>query len=168
MGTRSVQAVRRDADSDTPICQPNQSPWASDVVLVKKKDGSMRFAIDYRKLNSVTKRDEYSLPNPQSIFDRLEGSKYFSKLDIASAYWAIAIASEDVEKTAFHTPRGMYEMLVMPFGLCNAQATFQRVMDRTLDCRRHPHFLSELRRPRDTPTGGLQTIGISRLVTTPG
>ena len=69
-----------------PICQPSKSPWASDVVLVKKKDGNMRFAIDYRRLNAVTKRDEYSLPNPQSIFDRLEGSKYFSKLDVASAY----------------------------------------------------------------------------------
>ena len=118
--------------ADPPICRPSNSPWASDVVLVKKKEGSMRFAVDYRKLNTVTKRDEYSLPNPQSIFDKLEGSRFFSKLDIASAYWTIPIAPKDVEKTAFHTPRGMYEMLVMPFGLCNAPATFQRVMDRAL------------------------------------
>ena len=118
--------------ADPPICRPSNSPWASDVVLVKKKEGSMRFAVDYRKLNTVTKRDEYSLPNPQSIFDKLEGSRFFSKLDIASAYWTILIAPKDVEKTAFHTPRGMYEMLVMPFGLCNAPATFQRVMDRAL------------------------------------
>ena len=126
--------------ADPPICRPSSSPWASDVVLVKKKDGSMRFAVDYRRLNSVTKRDEYSLPNPQSMFDKLEGSKFFSKLDIASAYWTVPIAPEDVEKTAFHTPRGMYEMLVMPFGLCNAPATFQRVMDQALY--RVPHVES--------------------------
>ena len=91
----------------------------------------MRFAVDYRKLNSVTKRDEYNLPNPQSIFDKLGGSRFFSKLDIASAYWTIPIAPENVEKTAFHT-RGMYEMLVMLFRLCNTPATFQRVMDHAL------------------------------------
>ena len=123
--------------ANPPICQPSKSPWASDVVLVKRKDGNMRFAIDYPRLNAVTKRDEYSLPNPQSIFDRLEGSKYFSKLDVASAYWTIPILPKDVEKTAFHTPRGMYEMLVMPFGLCIPPATFQKVMDRILD--KAPH-----------------------------
>ena len=99
------------------ICRPSNSPWASDVVLVKKKEGSMRFAMDYRKLNTVTKRDEYSLPNPQSIFDRLEGSRFFSKLDIAFAYWTIPIAPEDVKKRMFYTPRGIYEMLVMHLGL---------------------------------------------------
>ena len=118
--------------ADPPICQPSKSPWATNVVLVKKRDGSLRFAVDYRRLNGVTKRDEYSLPNPQSIFDRLQGSRYFSKLDVASAYWTIPIRAEDVEKTAFYTPRGMHEMLVMPFGLCNAQATFQRIMDTAL------------------------------------
>ena len=119
--------------ADPPICRPSKSPWSSDVVLVNKKDGTLRFAIDYRRLNSVTKRDYYSLPDPQAIFDKLNGNNYFSKLDIASAYWTIPILPRDVEKTAFHTPRGMYEMLVMPFGLCNAPATFQRIMDRALD-----------------------------------
>ena len=175
LGIRSVQAVRRDADSASPHLPTKPVSLDIGVVLVKKKDGSMRFAIDNRRLNLVTKRDEYSLPNPQSIFDRLEGRNYFSKLDIASAYWAIPIASEDVKKTAFHTPRGMYEMLVMPFGLYNAQATFQRVMDCSLD--RVPHcesyvddILIFLRAstPRDTTTGDLKTIGISRLATTPG
>ena len=118
---------------DKPIVKPSSSPWASDVVLVKKKDGSLRFAVDYRRLNKITKRDEYSLPNPQSIFDKLRGSHYFSKLDIASAYWTIPIRPEDTEKTAFHTPRGLFEMLAMPFGLCNSQATFQRVMDQALN-----------------------------------
>ena len=91
------------------------------------------FAIDYRRLNAATKRDEYRLPIPQSTFDRLKGSKYFTKVDVASAYLTIPISAEDIAKTAFHTPRGIYEMLVMPFGLCNAPATFQRVMDLVLD-----------------------------------
>ena len=96
--------------TDPPIIRPSFSPWASDVVLVKKKDGSLRFAVDYRRLNAVTKRDEYSLPNPHSIFDKLNGSRFFTKLDIASAYWTIPIRQQDTEKTAFHTPRGLFEM----------------------------------------------------------
>ena len=115
--------------NEPPIAKPSSSPWASDVVLIKKKDGNLRFAVDYRRLNAVTKRDEYSLPNPNSIFDKLQGSTIFSKLDVASAYWTIPIRAQDTEKTAFHTPRGLFEMLVIPFGLCNSQATFQRVMD---------------------------------------
>ena len=106
--------------TDPPIIRPSFSPLASDVVLVKKKDGSLRFAVDYRRLNAVTKRDEYSLSNPHSIFDKLHGSRFFTKLDIASAYWTIPIRPQDIEKTAFHTPRGLFEMLVMPFGLCNS------------------------------------------------
>ena len=114
------------------IIRPSSSPWASDVVLVKKKDGSLRFAVDYRRLNAVTKQDEYRLPNPQSIFDKLQGSVYFSKLDVASSYWTIPIRPQEIEKNAFHTPRGLFEMIVMPFGLCNSQATFQRLMDQAL------------------------------------
>ena len=102
------------------------------MVLVKKKDGSLRFAVDYRRLNAITKRNQYSLPNPQSIYDKLKGSRFFSKLDIASAYWTVPIREPDIEKTAFHTPRGLFEMIVMPFGLCNSQSTFQILMDRTL------------------------------------
>ena len=118
--------------ADPPICRLSKSPWSSDIVLVQKRDGTLRFAVDYRRLNAVTKRDEYSLPNPQSIFDRLAGNRYFSKLDVASAYWSIPTHPRDIEKTEFHTPRGLHEMNVMPFGLYNAQATFQRVMERTL------------------------------------
>ena len=114
------------------ICRPSKSPWGSDVVLVRKKDGRMRFAIDYRQLNSVTKRDAHGPPNPQSILDKLEGCRYFSCLDVASAYWCVPMREQDVEKTAFHTPRGLYKMLVMPFGMVNSGATFQRLMDMTL------------------------------------
>ena len=114
------------------LCRPSGSPWASNVVLVTKKDGRKRFAIDYRRLNTVTKKDAYGIPQIQTILDKLHGHRYFSVLDIASAYWCVPVRDIDIEKTAFNTPRGLYEMTVMPFGLVNAQATFQRLMDNIL------------------------------------
>lgn len=114
------------------ICRESKSPWASNVVLVRKRDGSMRFAIDYRGLNDITKKDAYSLPNPQHILDKLHGAQFFTSLDVASAYWCVPVHEADIEKTSFYTPRGQHEMLVMPFGLCNSQATYQRLMDHTL------------------------------------
>ena len=113
------------------ICRPSKSPWASNVVLVRKRDSTLRFAIDYRKLNDVTKKDAYSLPDIQSILDKLKGASFFTSLDVASAYWCVPVHEPDIEKTAFHTPRGQFEMTVMPFGLCNSQATYQRLMDKT-------------------------------------
>lgn len=114
------------------IIRVSKSPWASDVVLVKKKDGQMRFAVDYRKLNDVTKKDAYALPNPQSILDQLGESKIFSCMDVAAAYWCIPVQEEHVEKTVFYTPRGQFEFEVLPFGLCNSQASFQRLIDQTM------------------------------------
>ena len=114
------------------LCQASNSPWASNVVLVMKKYGRQRFAIDYRRLNSVTKKDAYGTPQIQAILDRLHGFSYFSVIDISAAYWGVPVREEDVEKTAFNTPRGLFEMKVMPFGLVNAQATFQRLMDTVL------------------------------------
>ena len=114
------------------ICRPSKSSWASDVVLVRKKDGQMRFAIDYRQLNAVTTRDAYGPPNPQSILDKLKGSRYFSSIDVANAYWCVPMREIDIPKTAFYTPRGLYEMTVMPFGMVNAGSTFQRLMGLTL------------------------------------
>ena len=114
------------------LCRPSNSPWASNVVLVSKKDGKQRFTIDYRNLNDVTKKDAYSIPHIQTIFDKLHSYKFFSVIDITSAYWCVPVRECDIEKTAFNTPRGLYEMNVMPFGLVNSQATFQRLMDNTL------------------------------------
>ena len=119
------------------LCRPSNSPWASNVVLVTKKDGRQRFAIDYRRLNSVTKKDAYGIPQVQAILDKLRGFRYFSVIDISAAYWCVPVRERDAEKSAFNTPRGLFEMTVMPFGLVNAQATFQRLMDNTLQGLKH-------------------------------
>ena len=114
------------------IVQPSKSPWASPVVLVPKKDGSLRFCVDYRKLNRITRKDVYPLPRVDDIFDTLNGARYFTSLDIASGYWQVELDEQAREKSAFTTYHGLYEFIRMPFGLCNAPATFQRVMQAVL------------------------------------
>ena len=94
-----------------------------------KKDGSSRFCVDYRKVNSVTRKDAYPLPRINDVLDTLAGSKLFSTLDLISSYWQVGLHQDDKEKTAFCTSEGLYEFNVMPFGLCNGPATFQRLMD---------------------------------------
>ncbi len=114
------------------VVQPSVNPWASPVVLVPKKDWSLRFCVDYRKLNSVTKKDVYPLPCIDVILDALGGMKYFPSLDLASGHWIVALDPSTRMKTAFATHCGLFEFVRMPFGLCNAIATFQRVMQHVL------------------------------------
>ena len=114
------------------VIQPLKSPWASPVVLVRKKDGSLRFCVDYRKLNSVTQPDVFPMPRIDDMLDQLGKLKYFSTLDLASGYWQIRIDPDSQEKTAFVTPQRLYEFLVMPIGLMNTPATFQRMMQKLL------------------------------------
>ena len=114
------------------VISPSDSPWASPVVLVRKKDGSIRFCVDYRKLNVITLKDAYPLPNIEDAVNTLSGAKYFCTLDLASGYWQVELTDEAKRKSAFVTREGLFEWNVMPFGLSNAPATFERLMELVL------------------------------------
>ncbi len=109
-----------------------ESSWATNVVVVEKKNGKMRLCVDYRDLNKITKKDKYPLPNIQETLDSFHGAKWFTTLDLACGYWQLLMAAGDIEKTSFITNRGHYQFVRMPFGLTNAPAAFQRLMDKVL------------------------------------
>ena len=114
------------------IVKPSVSPWASPVILVPKKDGTTRFCVDYRRLNAVTKKDVYPLPRIEDILDTIGRARYFTTFDLSAGYWQIQLDPCATEKTAFTTHCGLFEFTRMPFGLCNAPSTFQRVMQTVL------------------------------------
>ena len=114
------------------VIKESYSPYAAPVVIVRKKDGSIRLCVDYRRLNAKTVGDAYPLPRIQESFDALAGARFFSTLDLASGYHQIAMHPEDQHKTAFVTPMGLFEYTRMPMGLSSAPATFQRLMQATM------------------------------------
>lgn len=114
---------------DHGFIRPSKSPFGAPILFVKKKDGSMRLCVDYRALNKLTIKNAYPLPKVDELLDQLHGACVFSKIDLRSGYHQIPVAGEDVMKTAFRTPYGLFEYLVLPFGLCNAPGTFMSAMN---------------------------------------
>ena len=119
------------------VIEPSYGPWSSPVVLVKKPDNTSRFCVDYRKLNANTRKDTYPLPNQHDLLASFGDSNWFCTLDLQSGYWQVPMEPSDRDKTAFVVAGGLYRFLVMPFGLCNAVATFQRYMDQILTEMKH-------------------------------
>jgi hypothetical protein len=117
---------------DHNIIEESASPWSSNVVLVAKKNGKLRFCIDFRRLNALTYKDSYPIPRIDTCLDALGGAKYFSTLDLRSGYWQVEIEDSDRDKTAFVTRMGQFRFQVLPFGLCNAVSVFQRLVDHVL------------------------------------
>ena len=115
------------------VIEMSESPWASPVVLVRKKDNTIRYCIDYRRVNGITKKDSYPLPNIQECLDSLSGAKYFTSMDLSSGYWQVGLDEDAKDKTSFYgATGGLWRFTVMPFGLCNAPATFERLMEKVL------------------------------------
>ena len=129
------EEVKKMLDND--IIEPSVSPWASPIVMVTKKDGSIRFCVDYRKLNEITLKDSYPLPRIDDCLDTLQGTKWFSTFDLASGYWQMGVHPDDRPKTAFTCQSGLYQFKVMPFGLTNAPSSFERLMEKVLTSLQH-------------------------------
>ena len=115
------------------VVRPSMPPYASPIIMVKKKDGSNRVCVDFRKLNKITEEDPEPMTTAEDLFRRLNGKKYLSKINLTKGYWQIPVAPEDVYKTAFVTPDGQYEFLRMPFGMVNSRATLLRGLKKVLE-----------------------------------
>ena len=111
------------------IAQPSASPWASPIVVAMRKNGKKQLCVDYRKLNSINKKDAYPLPRIDEMLDALGEAKWFSSTDLTNGFWQVGMHPDSIQKTAFISREGLFEFNVMPFGVCNGPATFQRAMD---------------------------------------
>jgi len=132
MSTSELAELKKQLEDllDKKFVRPSVSPWGAPVLLVKKKDGSMRLCIDYRQLNKVTIKNRYPLPRIDDLMDQLVGARVFSKIDLRSGYHQIKVKDEDMQKTAFRTRYGHYKYSVMPFGVTNAPGVFMEYMNR--------------------------------------
>jgi hypothetical protein len=132
-GKREAEKAEIDKMLKSNIIEPSNSAWASPVVLITKKDGSVRFCVDYRKLNEVTVKDSYPLPRIDDCLDALAGAKWFGTMDLLSGYWQLGLKTEeDRQKTAFCSSWGLYQFTVLSFGLTNAPSAFTRKMEQCL------------------------------------
>ena len=125
---RETERAEIDKILEQDIINPSSNPWGLTVVLVKKNDGSIRFGVDYRRLGALTRKYAYQLSRIDDTLNSLREAKFFSTLDRTAGYWQVEPDPQDREKLAFVTNRGLFEFKVMPFGLCNAPSTFQRLM----------------------------------------
>ena len=138
---RDALKQQLDAMLDAGVIEPSSSPWATPVVLVPKQDGSLRFCCDYRKLNNITVKNATPLPLIQDVLESLDGAKYYSNIDLRSGYWQIPLREEDKAKTAFTTYWGLFEFVVMPFGLTTAPGVFSQMMQTVLGDAQRSHCL---------------------------
>ena len=127
------------------VIQPSNSPWSAPVVITKKKNGQHRFCIDLRRLNKVSKKDAYPLPQANATLDKLRGAKYIFTIDLKNGYWEVALTEESRAPTAFTVAgKGLFEFTVMWFGLHAAPATFQRLLDHVMTAEMAPHVFAYL------------------------
>ena len=129
---RDAVAKELDEMEQSGVIEPSQSEWSAPIVVVRKKDGNIRLCVDYRRLNAITPVDAYPMPRTDELIDKLGKAKYITTLDLARGYWQVPMSKQDRVKTAFTTPKGLYQFKVMPFGLSGAPATFQRMMDKLI------------------------------------
>jgi len=127
------------------IIEPSYSEWSNPIVMVKKPNGKYRFCLDFRKVNSVSKKDAYSLPNMNGILDKLRSARYISTIDLNQAYFQIPLARGSREITVFSVPgKGLYHFTRMPYGLTGAPAAFQRLLDKLIGPEMEPHAFAYL------------------------